>query len=143
MHAYRIKAIIGTPAARRMLAVAASASFALGVATSAAASAGTGFVGSWSATDHDGSNLSLSVQGGGSGHYAVRERDEAATVCGGAPAQVVGAGTADGAFLGVPVTLTCLPGGNVFRQRVFISFTYDANSDTLTDNEGVIWTRTG
>jgi hypothetical protein len=143
MHANRIKAIIGTPAARRTLTAAACASFALGVATSGAASAGTGFVGSWSATDHDGSNLSLSIQGGGAGHYAVREFDDTATVCGGAPAQVVGAGTADGDFLGVPVALSCLPSGNVFRQRVFISFTYDANSDTITDDTGVIWTRTG
>jgi hypothetical protein len=31
----------------------------------------------------------------------------------------------------------------VFRERVFISFTYDANSDTITDDTGVIWTRTG
>jgi hypothetical protein len=105
----------------------------------APAHAGDGFAGLWTATDGDGSSLSLSVQGGAV-HYAVREVDDAATVCGGAPASVSGAGEADGQLLVVRATLACTPGGNIFRQRIELTFAHTA-PDTLTDNDGVVWSR--
>jgi hypothetical protein len=109
--------------------------------TASPGAAAGGFAGSWIATDTlDGSRLSLSVRGGG-GHYAVREVDSAATVCGGAPASVTGPGTVDGDVLVVPVTLVCLPGGNILRERIVISFTYRPGTDSLIDNDGVVWRR--
>src|SRR4051795_4816422 len=120
---------------------AALGALAMTVATPVAASAAapSGFVGSWSAIDTDGSHLSLAISGR-NGHLAVNEFDDAATVCGGAPARVVGAGTVDASTLFVPVTVACLPGGNVFRHRVVVTFTYVSGSDTLTDDAGVVWT---
>ena len=124
----------------RQLGLAAAVCIASSAATLAPAHAAEGFAGRWTASDYDGSNLSLSIQGSG-GRYAVREVDDAATVCGGAPASVTGAGTADADLLVVQATLACAPGGNPFRQRIEISFTYDATFDTLTDNDGVVWSR--
>jgi hypothetical protein len=114
----------------------------MGVLDPLPAHAADAFAGQWAATDHDGSSLSLSIQGGGL-RYAVREVDDAATVCGGAPASVSGSGTADGPRLDVRATLACTPGGNAFRQRIELRFTHDAAPETLTDNDGVVWTRAG
>ena len=58
----------------------------------------------------------------------------------GAPASVNGAGKVDGDKLVVPVTLACTPGGNIFRERIQIWFEQSA-PDTLTDNDGVVWSR--
>jgi hypothetical protein len=109
--------------------------------TASPAQAGQGFAGRWVATDGDGSSLVLSVQGGGD-RFAVREVDDAASVCGGAPASVSGSGLAQGDTLAVSATLVCLPGGNVFRHRLQLSFVL-TSTDTLTDNDGVVWQRTG
>jgi hypothetical protein len=124
----------------RDLGLVAAGCLAASALTWSPAQAAAGFAGRWTATDGDGSNLSLSSQGRGP-RYAVREVDDAATVCGGAPASVNGAGRADGDLLVVRVTLACEPGGNIFRQRIEISFAHDATSDTLIDNDGVVWTR--
>jgi hypothetical protein len=122
-----------------LVAVGCLAASALSLAPAHAAAS---FSGHWTATDGDGSNLSLSVQGRGV-HYAVREVDDAASVCGGAPASVNGAGEAHGELLVVQATLACAPGGNTFRQRIEIRFAYNATADTLTDNDGVVWSRAG
>src|SRR3954462_5491213 len=124
----------------RELGLVAAACLAASALTLSPAHAEEGFAGRWTATDGDGSNLSLSIQGG-SARYAVREVDDAATVCGGAPASVNGAGKADGDLLVVQATLACAPGGNIFRHRIEITFTHGATPNTLTDNDGVIWTR--
>jgi hypothetical protein len=124
----------------RRLGLVAAACLTASALSVSPAQAATGFAGRWTAIDGDGSNLSLSIQGGGGGRHAVREVD-AASVCGGAPATVNGSGRADGDLLVVRATLACEPGGNIFRQRIEISFTYDATSDTLTDNDGVVWNR--
>ena len=124
----------------RDLGVVAAACLAASALTWSPAQAAEGFAGRWTATDGDGSNLSLSIRGSGD-RYAVREVDDAATVCGGAPASVSGTGTADGELLVVQATLACQPGGNIFRQRIEITFTHDATTDKLTDNDGVVWNR--
>jgi hypothetical protein len=116
---------------------------AVGVLAVAPASAAGGFAGSWSATDTaDGSRLTLSINGSG-GHYAVREVDDAANVCGGAAAAVNGSGSLDGGVLVAPVTLVCAGGGNIFRHRIAIAFTYDATADQLIGDDGVVWHRSG
>jgi hypothetical protein len=124
----------------RDLGLVAAGCLAASALTWSPAQAAAGFAGRWTAIDGDGSNLSISIKGSGQ-RYAVREVDDAATVCGGVPASVSGSGRADGDVLVVRVTLTCEPGGNIFRERIEISFAHDATSDTLTDNDGVVWTR--
>jgi hypothetical protein len=124
----------------RDLGLVASACLAASALTVSPTHATAGFAGRWTATDGDGSNLSLSIHGSGT-RYAVREVDDAATVCGGAPASVSGPGRADGDLLVVQATLACEPGGNIFRQRIEITFTHNATPDTLTDNDGVVWSR--
>jgi hypothetical protein len=133
-----MEAVMG---AVRKLGLVAAACLAASALTVSTAHSAEGFAGEWAATDGDGSNLSLSIHGSGA-RYAVRELDDAATVCGGAPASVSGAGKADGDLLVVQATLACQPGGNTFRHRIEIAFTYDATPDTLTDNDGVVWNRT-
>jgi hypothetical protein len=115
---------------------------AAGALTASPARADQGFAGRWVATDGDGSNLVLSIHGD-AGRYAVREVDDAASVCGGAPAAVNGSGVAQGETLEVAATLVCLPRGNVFRHRLQLSFVLDTSTDTLMDNDGVTWQRTG
>jgi hypothetical protein len=124
----------------RELGLVAATCLAASALTLSPAHAAEGFAGEWTATDGDGSKLSLSIHGSDA-RYAVREVDDAATVCGGAPASVSGAGKADGDLLVVQATLACQPGGNTFRQRIEISFTHNATPDTLTDNDGVVWNR--
>jgi hypothetical protein len=109
--------------------------------TSAVARPGE-LAGSWTSTDTDGSSQTLAVRGSGQGVYSVFLVDDAATsACDGAPAMFVGSGTFDGETLAVFGTLTCMPGGNVFRTRIPFEFTYSAGTDTLTDFTGVTWTR--
>jgi len=119
--------------------------FALGISLpggNAQAANDSPFLGTWESVDNDGSNQSLAINGGGSGHFAISLYDDAATVaCGGAPALVSGSGTADGNDLNMTAAITCLPGGNFVRGRIAISFEYDPSSDTLTDFSGVVWER--
>jgi hypothetical protein len=127
-------------AVRRLLAVTAGVCVASAVGLPPA-HAGGAYAGSWTAIDHDGSHMTLSIQGTGP-RYAVREVDDSATsACQGNPATVSGAGTVDGDWLYVRATLACTPGGNVLRHQVEIAFSYDAGSGTLVDNEGVVWSR--
>lgn len=96
--------------------------------------------GTWSSTDTDGSAQTLRISGSGTRTYAMYLLDQAGTVCGGAPASVAGTGVVDGDSLVLTGTLACRPGGAILG-RGSIGFTYDAGSDTLTDEFGVVWRR--
>jgi hypothetical protein len=109
----------------------------------AGAGSGTPFDGGWTSTDTDGSHQTLTVTGSAASKRAVTLYDDMASTCGGAPAQVSGSATADGAYLTMRGTLTCRPRGNIFRTRVGIAWEYDATTDTITDDFGVTWTRAG
>lgn len=99
-------------------------------------------IGTWTSTDTDGSSQWLAIRGGGSDTYAMTLYDEvASSACGGAPARVAGTGRTDGDELTMSGTLTCAPGGNVFRTRLSLAFTYDVATGTLTDFSGVVWHR--
>ena len=103
--------------------------------------ADSGFAGSWTATDViDGSSITLSIHGAGP-RYSAREVDAAASVCDGAPASLSGGGKAEGDVLEIRMTLQCLPGGNIFRGQFPFVFFYDAGTDTLTDGDGVLYSR--
>ena len=115
--------------------------------------------GTWTSTDTDGSNQTLTITGSGRRAYAVTYFDDAATsLCDGAPAMVTGSGRVDGRPVVVVALVpgwggvagddlctrgaaTCLPGGNRLRGVITIDYTYDAASDTLTDAFGIVWSR--
>jgi len=97
--------------------------------------------GTWTSTDHDGSNQQLDIRGSGKGSYAMRLYDDSATgACGGSPARFVGRGVVDGNELLMRGTLVCLPGGS-HLGRINIGFVYSPETDTLTDETGVTWYR--
>jgi hypothetical protein len=101
------------------------------------------FRGSWTSTDNDGSHQTLDIQGSGQGgHHAMFLFDDFTSgACEGSPAHVQGAGVVDGDRLVMTGTLTCMPGGNPLRFRVSITFEYNPDTDTLTDDSGVTWYR--
>jgi hypothetical protein len=122
----------------RLLACGA-ALCAIQVAAMPAATAATNaFSGTWTSTDTDGSHQRLDVRG--SGAHAVSLYDDAAGVCGGAPARIPGTGAVSGELLTMTGVLVCTPGGTPLG-RVAIEFNYDSSSDTLTDQFGVTWHR--
>jgi hypothetical protein len=123
--------------ARRELGLVAAACL-MSALSAAPAQAAEGFAGHWTAAEGDGSQLSLSVQGGDA-HSAVRELDDHVNACSGGPGSVNGSGALQGDVLVVHATLVCTPGGQ--RFRVEIAFTHDAGSDTLTGNDGLVWHR--
>ena len=109
-----------------------------------AAAAGGPLAGTWTSVDTDGSNQTLGIAGSGARVYSMFYVDDAATgVCGGDPARITGPGhvVADGIVMAG--TLTCSPGGNLLRERIVIGFAYDGSDDTLTDDFGIVWHRTG
>ncbi|MFC7598448.1 hypothetical protein ACFQU3_24270 [Terrabacter sp. GCM10028922] len=132
--------------AHTRLATALSAVLMLaGVAVAAPASAASGpLAGTWTSIDTDGSNQTLDIMGSGGHVYSMIYVDDAATsACNGNPAMITGPGIVDGDVLVMNGTLTCLPGGNVFRSRLTVSFVHDSSTDTLTDDFGIVWQREG
>jgi hypothetical protein len=114
----------------------------LSLATAGQATAGGDpFVGGWRSIDTDGSHQSMQVDSLGGGYDAVYVRDSFATVCGGEPARIQGRMKVDGDVLKGFGDLRC-PNGINFHALVS-RWDYDASSDTLTDNFGIVWVRVG
>jgi hypothetical protein len=116
------------------------------VGTTTASAATDPFVGTWTSIDTDGSHQTLFVMGSGArGRHAVLMEDDAATVaCGGGPAHLQGAGRVEGYVLSWSFTVTCPGTGRPpFTGRISGSFTYRAGPDTLRDDFGIIWHRSG
>jgi hypothetical protein len=123
-----------------LLTIGVAASTVLGAPPATAAQGP--LAGTWTSTDTDGSNQTLTITGSGRRAYAVTYFDDAATsLCDGAPAMVTGSGRVDGDDLFTRGAATCLPGGNRLRGVITIDYTYDAASDTLTDAFGIVWSR--
>jgi hypothetical protein len=101
--------------------------------------------GSWTSVDLDGSHQTLRIKGAGHPVYSTFYRDDFTSgVCGGPPAKLVGHGVSDGTGLTVVGTLVCLHRGNpIPGERVSLRYEYDAATDTLTDDSGVVWERAG
>ena len=114
-----------------------------GVALAPTASAASGaLAGTWTSVDSDGSNQTLDIMGAGNHVYSMIYFDESATnACGGHPARISGPGFVDGDDLVHVGAVVCLPGGNPFRERLAIGYAYDAGTDTLTDDFGIVWHR--
>jgi hypothetical protein len=126
------------------LSIAASVVIAaVGFAVAPSASAASGpLAGTWTSVDNDGSNQVLDISGSGNRAYSMAYTDDAATgACGGDPARISGPGFVEGEDLLMVGSIVCLPGGNGLRERISIFFDYDAGSDTLTDDFGIVWQR--
>ena len=108
------------------------------------ASAASGpLAGTWVSVDTDRSNQTLRIRGSGRRVYAMTYFDESATsACGGNPARVSGPGYVEAGHIRHVGPVVCLPGGNVFKSRFTIVYHYDAGTDTLIDDFGVVWHRT-
>ena len=96
--------------------------------------------GTWTSTDTDGSTQTLTITASGRHVYAMSLFDDAATLCGGAPALATGSGSVDEDELLMRAAAVCLPGGNVLRGVIDIGF-IQTGADTLVDDFGVVWTR--
>ena len=128
------------------LSIAASVIIAaVGFAVAPSASAASGpLAGTWTSVDNDGSNQVLDISGSGNRAYSMAYTDDSATsACGGDPARISGPGFVEGEDLLMVGSIVCLPGGNGLRERISIYFDYDAGSDTLTDDFGIVWHRAG
>ncbi len=107
------------------------------------------FTGSWTSVDVDGSNQRLTIGGGPAPRVLLR--DDGATVCGlddeGEPefaARASGRAAIAGTTLTVDFDLYCLASPTYFLDTFpGITYDYDAGTDTLTDNIGVVWSRAG
>jgi hypothetical protein len=97
--------------------------------------------GTWTSIDIDGSNQTLTITGSGTRVYAMSLLDDSASLCDGAPALAEGSGRVAEDQLFMRAAAVCLPGGNLLRGVINIGFIYDAGTDTLTDDFGVVWSR--
>lgn len=96
--------------------------------------------GTWTSTDTDESNQTLTITGSGRRVYAMFLSDDAASLCGGAPALATGSGIVEEDKLLMRAAAVCLPGGNVLRSVINIGF-IQTGADTLIDDFGVVWSR--
>ena len=109
------------------------------------------FTGEWLTEQGDGMTYTMTIEIVGDGSAQMNMEHDVASVCSGAPFQVTGAGTvqADNKLVFGSPTLTCKDGsepedssGLPLEERYLnLTFTYDPQSDTLTDSLGLLWTR--
>lgn len=112
----------------------------VGLGASPAVAAQGSLAGTWTSTDNDGSDQTLTITASGRRVYAMSLHDEAASLCGGAPALASGSGSVEEDTLLMRAAAVCLPGGNVLRGVIDIGFV-QAGADTLIDDFGVVWSR--
>jgi hypothetical protein len=111
------------------------------------------FVGTWVSTDLDGSAQTMTVRTAGETAVEIVVRDDSASVCAGGPSTTTGTGRLDGATeLVIPSpVLSCDDGSEpkvesgppLEEQLRNLTFVHDPESDTLTDNLGLVWDRGG
>jgi hypothetical protein len=104
------------------------------------------FAGAWESNDSgDGSYQTLDVYGSGTGgKHGTRLNDTVASrACDSQPANVQGPGFVSGDEMVVFFTVTC-PGSGKGPTTGLVGpavFTYDPDSDTMTDDSGTVWHR--
>jgi hypothetical protein len=139
----------GTP--RWLVIVGGIAALLASVATIIGVLLGTGiisnpfathsFVGSWESTDvFDGSHQTLTISS--DGPQVTYHDDKASVACGGRPAQGSGIGSISGTQLTVTLSVSCLAPLEPHGTATY-TFTYNVSKDTLSDQFGDVWTRTG
>lgn len=109
----------------------------------------TSFLGGWTSIDTDGSAQTMEIATTDDGSAQITIHDAAATAaCAGVAATVAGTGELDsrGGLAVVISGLTCEDGSepSVLAEELGdVMFTYDRQSDTLTETSGVVWRRKG
>jgi len=115
------------------------------LALPAAASSPHPFRGDWKAIDGDGSNLSLSfvAQSRSGGRvFNIHGFDDSCTSCGGAPAGMEGVGVLDGEnTINASFVWWTVPTGDPVLGLFDGSFTYDPDTNTVTDPDGIVYHR--
>ena len=117
------------------------------LASPAASSATTDpFAGGWESIDvADGSYQTLNVYGSGTGgRHGTRLHDTVASqACDSQPANVQGPGFVSGVEMTVFFTVTCPGSGRGPTTGLVgpIVYTYEPDSDTMTDDSGTVWHR--
>jgi hypothetical protein len=111
------------------------------------------FLGTWATTDNDGSAATTTFEVASDGVVEMVGYDDYASVCSGAPSTMTGTGRLESdTVLVIPMPLfacddgtepQALSGPPLEEQLQNLTFTYDAESDTLTDSFGLVWTRQG
>ncbi|MBA2633152.1 MAG: hypothetical protein H0U86_09175 [Chloroflexi bacterium] len=112
------------------------------------------FEGTWvSTSDTDGGTQTMTVRVSAEGAVEITVLDDVATVCSRSPSTMRGTGRLQGGSeLVIPSpAYTCddgsepeaLSGPPLQEQLLDLTFTYDAESGTLTDNFGAVWHREG
>jgi hypothetical protein len=106
--------------------------------------------GTWVTMEADGSTHVATFTVSADGVVELVANDDFATVCSGAPSTIVGTGRLDTNTVVFPSpVLTCddgsqpqTTGGTPLEEQLRdLTFTYDPQSDTLTDTLGSVWTR--
>ncbi|MFN8375494.1 MAG: SH3 domain-containing protein [Anaerolineae bacterium] len=112
-----------------------------------AAPGGT-IAGSWTSTDLDGSKQHLVISLAGDNQYAMQYTDEGASVCGVDannqpiyPAEASATGALEGESITADFDFVCVGGGDPAPHVYTVVFTYDVETDSLTDSWGIIWSR--
>ena len=111
------------------------------------------FLGTWEATDTDGSSLTMVMRATRDGTSEIVVRDDAAAVCSGAPSTMTGTGGfsgTDSVVIPTPVLIcadgsepVALSGPPLEDQLRDLTFVHDPETDTLADSFGVLWRRPG
>ena len=101
------------------------------------------FVGEWASTDADGSSQTMTIRATPEGAYEWVLHDDMTGPCNG-PSTDTGIGRLDGAngVIVSSIKTTCENGREPEGAGHSLIFVHDAETDTLTDNVGVVWSRT-
>lgn len=111
---------------------------AIALTPDSTAAAKSPFVGNWTATDNDHSNLRLAIHGGPH-PTSVKISDDGSSSCGGGAATGIGKATlVDADTFVVVFRVRCHDDSS--KTEVSRTFEYRSD-DTLRDNSGVVWTR--
>lgn len=105
--------------------------------------------GAWESTDLDGSYQTLTIGGGPDNTYHVRYYDFGATACGLDPEtnDFLYAASATGFLIGLDgglsgtIPVYCITHPPTFLADAYITYVYDASTDTIMDSGGVVWSR--
>jgi hypothetical protein len=105
-------------------------------------------IGNWTATDVDGTNLTMTVARASANHYSITYHDDGTTACGegsngkGYPVDGMGAGTTSTNRLGVDLEATCLTSSAKILGVFDMALVYESSNDTISDSWTVTWQRT-
>ena len=115
----------------------------LAITATTAYAAYSSWNGSWRSIDIDGSKQQMNIGAGKQGVYKIKYLDHNATFCGGRIMRGKGTGTVGGdGKLHTDIDMVCIGKPRTTVNDVDYMLVYNATTDTLTDQWGVVWHRT-